>query len=143
VTRNSIAPARTQDQALGNGRPVIEFGTFTRNFAQLFTQRQYLIRLDHKISDNDQLSGRFFSSRDTTPVAANFALEGFGAGTANNNYSFQTAYTRVFSPTVTNELRLAYNRIQFSFPLNDLRDSRAACLTSLTASRPSARRFKG
>ena len=119
VTRNSIAPARTQDQALGNGRPVIEFGTFTRNFAQLFTQRQYLIRLDHKISDNDQLSGRFFSSRDTTPVAANFALEGFGAGTANNNYSFQTAYTRVFSPTVTNELRLAYNRIQFSFPLND------------------------
>ena len=96
----------------------VQFGTFARNFAQLSTNRQYLIRIDHKIGDDDQLSGRFISDRSDNPIASP-RFEGFDAATLNRNYNFQTAYTRIFSPTVTNELRVAYNRIQFSFPLVD------------------------
>ena len=125
LTQNAVGivdPANPLNIALGTAGGVdrgnIEFGTFTRNYAQLFTQRQYLIRLDHKISDNDQLSGRFFSNRDEDP-AASPGLVGFDVSEVNRNYSFQTSYTRVFSPTVTNELRVAYNRIQFGFPLAD------------------------
>ncbi|MDQ3653235.1 MAG: carboxypeptidase regulatory-like domain-containing protein [Acidobacteriota bacterium] len=122
VTANSVGTASPIPIALGTvggvNRGDIEFGTFTRNYAQLNTNRQYLIRIDHSISDNDQLSGRFISDRSDNPVATP-GFEGFDAATFNRNYNFQTAYTRVFSPTVTNELRLAYNRIQFGFPLVD------------------------
>jgi hypothetical protein len=96
----------------------VQFGTFARNYAQLSMNRQYLIRLDHKIGDNDQLSGRFISDRSDNPIASP-RFEGFDAATLNRNYNFQTAYTRIFSSTVTNELRVAYNRIQFAFPLVD------------------------
>ncbi|MCP9496634.1 MAG: carboxypeptidase regulatory-like domain-containing protein [Pyrinomonadaceae bacterium MAG19_C2-C3] len=96
----------------------IQFGTFNRNFAQLSTNRQYLIRIDHRLGDNDQLSGRFISDRSDNPLASP-RFEGFDSATLNRNYNFQTAYTRVFSPTVTNELRVAYNRIQFGFTLTD------------------------
>jgi hypothetical protein len=90
TTQSSIGTANPQPIALGTvggiNRGNIEFGTFTRNYAALFIQRQYLARIDHKISDSDQLSGRFFSSRDQNPVATP-GLEGFDVTTFNRNYS--------------------------------------------------------
>lgn len=118
-TGTSSTQCNPDGTAPAGNRPCIQFGTFARNYAQTFNQHQYLIRIDHKLSDNDQLSGRFISSRDDNPTASPGLSQTFDAATLNRNYSFQTAYTRIFSPSVTNELRVAYNRIQFQFPIGD------------------------
>ncbi|MDQ3254861.1 MAG: carboxypeptidase regulatory-like domain-containing protein, partial [Acidobacteriota bacterium] len=125
ATQSSVGTAGPQDFALGalTGGPdrgSIQFGTFFKNFASTFTDRQWQARIDHKLSDNDQLSGRFLSDRQSEPkggIAG--ALEGFEADFAAKYYNFLVAETHVFSPSLTNEARIAYNRIQFGFPLTD------------------------
>lgn len=100
----------------------IEAGTFFRSFPATLTSRQWQVRIDHKISDNDQLSGRFLSDRGINPAGGTLGtatFEGFDADLVQRYYNFLIAETHVFNPTMTNELRLAYNRIAFNFPLTD------------------------
>jgi outer membrane receptor protein involved in Fe transport len=118
----SSATSSTTCDAQGNGaagnRPCVEFGTFTIQQPFLNTNKQGQFRIDHAISDNNQLSGRFIFDRSDTPGAFP-SFPGFGASTVNRNYNFLVSDTHVFSPSFTNEVRLAYNRIQFQFPLDD------------------------
>jgi Carboxypeptidase regulatory-like domain/TonB-dependent Receptor Plug Domain len=103
----------------GVHRGNIEFGTFFRNFAALDTIKQWSIKVDHKLGENDQLSGRFLSNREVAPKGGTAGFPGFDADFKDNLYNFQVAETHVFSPRVTNELRLAYDRLDFGFPITD------------------------
>ncbi|MFN2453228.1 MAG: carboxypeptidase regulatory-like domain-containing protein [Pyrinomonadaceae bacterium] len=122
-TQTSVGTASPFNIALGtvNGvnRGNVEFGTFFRNFALLSTERQFQIRIDHKLGENDQLSARYLYDRSLSPQGGTAGFEGFDADFAQNYDNFLISETHVFSPTVTNELRLAYNRIRFGFPLSD------------------------
>jgi len=122
-TQTSVGTADPFNIALGtvNGvnRGNVEFGTFFRNFALLSTERQFQIRIDRKLSENDQLSGRYLYDRSRSPQGGTAGFEGFDADFAQNYDNFLVSETHVFSSTVTNELRLAYNRIRFGFPLSD------------------------
>lgn len=100
----------------------VQAGTFFRSLPVTFIDRQWQVRIDHKISDSDQLSGRFLSDRGAQPFGGTLGtatFEGFDADYAQRYYNFLVAETHVFNPTMTNELRLAYNRIQLGFPLSD------------------------
>ncbi|HEX8142103.1 MAG TPA: carboxypeptidase regulatory-like domain-containing protein [Pyrinomonadaceae bacterium] len=100
----------------------VQVGTFTRNLPVTFLERQFQIRIDHKISDNDQLSGRLLTARGAQPFGGTLGtatFEGFDADYSQRFYNFLVSETHVFNPTLTNELRLAYNRIQLGFPLSD------------------------
>ena len=110
--------------AAGN-RPCVEVATFFRNFPSLSMNRQYQIRIDHKLTDNDQLSGRFLSDRTNQPQGGQAGFPGFDVDFASKYYNFLIAETHVFSPTVTNELRLAYNRIDLGFPFSSGNDPNA------------------
>ncbi len=119
VTNSAVGVANPFNVALGGGRPNIEFGTAVTAFAQTFFEPQFQIRLDHKASERSQISGRYLYSDQNAPVGgATLGLPGFTTSQSNRFQNFLFSETHIFAPTVTNELRLAYNRIALSFPNN-------------------------
>jgi Carboxypeptidase regulatory-like domain/TonB dependent receptor len=77
------------------------------------------IKIDHKVSDKNSLSGRF-TNQPLKTVRANFfpgniATAGFGAGEERGNSRQITINdTHTFSPTVLNEFRFGLTQIQIS-----------------------------
>ncbi|HEY9282561.1 MAG TPA: carboxypeptidase regulatory-like domain-containing protein [Pyrinomonadaceae bacterium] len=118
----SGAASSTTCDANGNApagnRPCVEFGTFTLQQPFLNTNKQGQFRIDHQVSDNNQLSARFLFDRTDTPGASP-SFPGFGADSVQRYYNFLISDTHVFSPSFTNEVRLAYNRILLAAPLED------------------------
>jgi hypothetical protein len=73
-----------------------------------FLNNQYSIRIDHKISDDDSVYGRFTRQnnvRDTESVLPFQAKSLRGKGIV-----FNSSWTHIFSPVLVNELRLGYVR---------------------------------
>lgn len=143
-TANAVANASPFNIALGPNaltggahRGNIEFGTFFRNYAALDVIKQWSIKIDHKLGERDQLSGRFLSNREVAPKGGVAGFPGFDADFTDNLYNFQIAETHVFSPAVTNELRLAYDRLDFGFPITDA-SGPAGTLPAITISLISA-----
>lgn len=100
-------------------RGQIQIGSFFRSYSSLSTGKQFQLRIDHRLGDNDQFSSRFLSDKTIQPKGGVAGFEGFDADFASNYYNFLVAETHVFSPTLTNELRLSYNRIDLGFPISD------------------------
>jgi hypothetical protein len=123
VTRTVIGESALQNIAIGArpGCPApcnIQFGTGTLFVPSTYRERQAVLRIDHKIGENDQFSARYLFDDQKDPLGGGITFPGFG--TANNN-TYQNVLlteTHIFSPSLTNELRLAYNRILIDFPLN-------------------------
>ena len=123
VTSGTVATTAFQSIALGvppgggPARPAIEFGTGTFAIPAKFLDQQIQTRIDHKISDNDQLAIRYLWDDQIQPTGGGVTFPGYVAdfrGTFNN---FLITETHVFSPSLTNEVRVAYNRILFDFPI--------------------------
>lgn len=92
----------------GTGRPaaagVVEF---TRVEDQPSEQNYLTGRVDHKLSDNDSIFGRYTVDRGSTqPYASMNAF--FNQSTRNQFVTFQ--YDKVVSPTVLNTVNLGYTR---------------------------------
>lgn len=100
-------------------RGSVENGTFFRTFSSETKTKQFQIRTDHRLSNNDQLSFRYLSENSISPRGGVAGFEGFDADFASDYYNFLISETHVFSSTTTNELRLAYNRIGLGFPIAD------------------------
>ena len=119
ITNGVDANANPFRIALGNGRPDIEFGSAVTAFAQTYVEPQYQFRIDHKVSDKSQLSGRYLFADQFNPIGgATLGLPGLTTSQANRFQNFLISETHVFTPTLTNELRLSYNRIALGFPLD-------------------------
>lgn len=105
---------------LGQGRGGIQFATANPSFAQTLSDFQMQFRIDHQIGENDQLSARYAGNFQTLPVGGALAgsFPGFITSQANRYHNFLISETHVFSSRLTNELRLSYNRIDLSFPLD-------------------------
>ena len=119
VTNGALGVANPFDVALGNGRPNIQFGTAVTAFAQTFVEPQIQARIDHRISEKSQLSSRYLFADQANPVGgAALGLPGFTTSIANRFQNFLISETHVFTPSLTNELRISYNRIALAFPLD-------------------------
>lgn len=119
LTNGAIGVANPSMIALGNGRQAIEFGRAVTTFAQSFVEPQLQARIDHKVSETSQLSGRYLFADQNAPVGgATLGLPGFTTSQANRFQNFLISETHIFSPSVTNEVRLSYNRIALAFPLD-------------------------
>lgn len=105
--------------ALGMGRPDVEFGQLLLAYPQTRTDRQWIAKVDHRISDSDQLSFRYVGNKDDRPVGGE-TTSYLGLFTSQKNlyHNGLIAHTHVFSPSLTNEARLSYNRIDLSFPMD-------------------------
>ncbi len=121
--RALVGPVRGNSQLfttpLGDGRPDVQFGTAIFPYAQELYERQYTIRIDHKISENDLLYGRFATADQNRPVGGETtSFPGTFTSQKNKYINALIAETHIFSPSLTNELRLSYNRIALDFPMN-------------------------
>ena len=96
----------------------IGFGTYTRGYGNKYRDRQLLERVDHSFSNSDQLSVRYLYDSNTSPTAGNVGFLGFDTSQQNAVNSALITETHIFSPAVTNELRLGYNRIDYAFPFD-------------------------
>ncbi len=123
ATQNAVANSNPFNLALGTvggvNRGNIEFGTFFRNYPALSIDHQWQARIDHQLSEKDQLSGRMLSDRQNVTKGGIAEFEGFDADYTQRLYNFLLTETHVFSSTFTNEARLGYNRLDFGFPLAD------------------------
>jgi hypothetical protein len=126
ATQNTIGLSAPFNIALGtvNGidRGNVEFGGYFRSFKVLDTDKQFQIRVDNKLKDRDNVTVRFLMDRDDQPFGGTIGtatFEGFDADSISRYYNFLVADTHIFSPTLTNEARIAYNRIDLGFPLSD------------------------
>ena len=87
-------------------------------------QNNFDIRIDHRLSDKDSLFGRFSYEVQPSFIPSPFddALDGgaFQDGYQNDSYrSVALSETHAFSPSMVNELRFGYNRINsHRFQLN-------------------------
>ncbi|MFN0102933.1 MAG: carboxypeptidase regulatory-like domain-containing protein [Bryobacteraceae bacterium] len=107
--------------AMGDGRPAVEFGTGAAVFPQTFKDKQLIARGDHSFSDKDQLMIRYIQNHQLNgPVQANFPA--FLTSQEISNKNAQINETHIFSPSLTNELRVSYARIGFEFPLDTTAD---------------------
>ncbi len=114
---NPAARALFSDPALyplpnnpGTG-PLGLTGNFLSSSANLLDNDQADAKIDSRLSDNDQLSGRFTIARyrsQTTRVALPTQL---GGGTDAPTTSAVVTWTRSFSPSVVNEARVGYTRV--------------------------------
>jgi outer membrane receptor protein involved in Fe transport len=120
VAPGTAGASSTACPAPAGNRPCVEFGSFVKNFATVFDERQFQLRIDHKISDRDQFAARFLSDPQKQPFGGTgTGLPGYEADFTATLYNFLLSETHVFSSSLTNEMRLAYNRIGFTFPLHD------------------------
>lgn len=125
LTANAVAPTADRPSvsldpldASSTTRGSVAIGSFFRTFTSTTTTKQFQIRTDHKISESDQLSLRFLQDLTDSPLSTvNFP--GFDSNQSNIYRNFLIAETHIFSSAMTNELRLAYNRIALGFPLAD------------------------
>jgi len=101
---------------LGGGRPSIEFGSVGVSTAQVQNDQQYVARLDHSFNANHRLAVRYLiDDTITTPNGVNGP--GFLFNFNGRSQNLLGTHNWVISPTWTNELRFAYGRIGFNFPI--------------------------
>ena len=74
---------------------------------------QYLTRIDHRLTSNDRLFGRYIivsAVADSIPLARVNQVT-----TANRSQNLAIGWSKIISPTVINDLRYGYNRTHTDF----------------------------
>jgi hypothetical protein len=95
----------------------IGVGESTFSIPAHYREDQFSVGLDHKFSDQNQLSGKYFYSRAPTnepfsPFGAN--VPGWGTNETDHNDMFVLSDTQVFKPNLINVARFAYMRFDGS-----------------------------
>ena len=78
---------------------------------------RWLGRVDHRLSDKDQIQGRYLIDHQLDPGSP-AALEVNQVGQRTRNQNATINHVRVWSPTMVMETRLTYGRRAISFPEN-------------------------
>jgi len=114
-TEGAVANTQLAPLALGDGRPNLEFGTIARSFNNFFESTLPMVKVDHRFNDTNLLMARWaWDDRQSTGTVG--PGPGFDTSSRNRFLNLLVSYTRVFSPTLTNELRLPYNRPTLDSP---------------------------
>lgn len=124
--QNTVGKAYLNKYPLPNRTGVFNPGLFCcSGIANFYTQRanqetinNYRVRIDHRISDKNTLSGSFNDQRMKTTRAnllEGLATAGFGAGEERNNARFiSVSNIHTFKPNLLNEFRFGMTQIQVS-----------------------------
>lgn len=128
ITEGLDATTLLFDVDLGNGRGPVEFGRGQASYAQSSRQQQWGLKIDHRLSDRDNLSYRLLTDDQDQPVGGEFrSFPSFFTSSKTKAINPAVTHTHVFSPSFTNELRLAYTRYKLDSPL-DAKNPLAATL---------------
>ena len=104
---------------LGNGRPAVEFGTLIIPYPQHLTIRQYGVKIDHRLGENDNLSGRLYIDDQFRPQGGeHLGFPSFFTSSSTKAHSLALNHTHMFSSMMTNEARIGYTRFNYDAPLD-------------------------
>ena len=122
---------RTLNNQTVNG-VAIQTGLTNVLIAQPADYDTHTVRIDHRLGDNDNLTGRYISNKTTdVSVASNTTFGSLFAGDQNIlDQNLALSETHVFSAALLNEFRFSYVRRNLGFPENDP-NSPTATLTGL------------
>ncbi|HXJ41254.1 MAG TPA: carboxypeptidase-like regulatory domain-containing protein, partial [Bryobacteraceae bacterium] len=96
-------------------------GFFQGSAPRARTLNQYTGRIDHSLSQKDMLFGTFIINRDkrTEPTLQGNNLPDFGDSRPAKRALIAIGYTRIISPTMTNEFHAGLNRVRIDFTQDD------------------------
>jgi hypothetical protein len=122
VLRQYLPAAATATSTTSVNGAAIPIGPIPIVAPNYFNNYDYLISSDFYISDKDQLRGRYINNR-FRGIDNNATLPAFYTPQTTDAHLASLAEFHTFSPTLTNELRLSYNRFNnpvdagnFKFP---------------------------
>ena len=104
-----MAYPTNDSQARANGSPINLFGTDNLKI----DSNQYLGRVDHRISAQDRIFGRYVmvqATADTIPL-----IKITEALTVNRSQNLAFGWTKIITPTVLNDMRYGFNRTHSDF----------------------------
>ncbi len=103
-------PASSLNDGLGGAGGGQVYSNASFSLPGHYNEDQYVLDLDHQISNRQLLSGKFFTSNVTSnSVVGN--LPGFSNETKNQNRNFTLSHTFTASPTLVNEVRASFLRV--------------------------------
>ena len=121
-----LPPAQTPNgltatfRANGQDFPV-PLGALTGSSTFVFNDWQQSIRLDHRLTDDHTLSGRYIYQDADTVGAGQVTPTGYESSNVSRNQGVNIALNSILSPKLVNELRLAYLRAASATVAADLR----------------------
>jgi Carboxypeptidase regulatory-like domain/TonB dependent receptor/TonB-dependent Receptor Plug Domain len=119
---------------LGAGRGTIQTGLTGVSAARADNDRQWLLRVDHRVNEDHQLAFRYTTDSSSNDPVALTVAPGFTRTNFGNDKNFLVTHTWVVSPSLTNEARVAYGKIDFQFPISPDADPLAFTLPQLAIS---------
>jgi len=121
----------------GADRGSIEFGQIGISAASVQDDNNYAVRVDHTVNEQHRLSARYLYDHSiSTPNGVNGPGFQFNGDFGSQN--FLASHTWIINPTMTNEFRFAFGRINFQFPLSGDNKVEAATLPNIAVSGISA-----
>ncbi len=99
----------------------VPLGSLTGSSSFLFNDWQQSIRIDHRLTDNHQLTGRYIYQDADTIGAGQSTPPGYESANVSRNQGVNIALNSILSPRFVNELRLAYLRAASATVAADLR----------------------
>jgi hypothetical protein len=112
----SLAALTTSSGGLVPGTVAIPAGTISSSLPNFQNYNTGLASIDYSISDKDQLRGRFVLEREGSIDTAGFP-QAFFTTIPDNFYLATVSEYHNFSPNLTNELRLGFNRFYNTTPV--------------------------
>lgn len=99
----------------------IQTGLTNVGISQPANYYTHTLRIDHRIGDNDNLTGRYISNKTTdVNVISNTAFGSIFSGDQNIfDQNLALSETHIFNSRVVNEFRFSYVRRNLGFPEND------------------------
>jgi outer membrane receptor protein involved in Fe transport len=99
----------------------IQTGKIAFPISQPSNLKNTLLRIDHKISDKDNLTFRFIGNReDDVNLISNLQFGSLFAGNQSvNDNNIALSETHIFNSNILNEFRFSYVRRNLAFPEND------------------------
>lgn len=88
----------------------VPLGSLTGATAFFFDNHQASLRLDHNLSSNHVITGRYLFSDSDTGGTGQATPPGLTTQNVNRQQTLALSHVGTFSPTVVNELRLGYQR---------------------------------
>jgi hypothetical protein len=98
--------------------PVNVYADYTNSDAEQFNQNRATLKLDHKLTEKDQLSFSYLIDQNTDEVANDAGGSAFGlpGGSFGGSQNFSASWTHTLSSSLLNIFRAGYVRHVSNFP---------------------------
>ena len=107
---------------------VIPLGSLTGSTAGFFDNWQASLRVDHQLSENNRLTGRYLYNDSDTGGTGQATPPGLTTSNVARQQSMNLSLTSVLSPRMVNEARIAYQRFATTTSSSDPRSEQIPSL---------------